>query len=260
MKDERGNRKGMIGALFFYILGAAAVFYCVMIWLMGFGTYFFLIWGVLGIFSIGFGLALHRRWFERLSRPLRRMGIVVIAAGLLLFCVVEGMILSRFGVEPEPGADYCIVLGAQWKANGPSEVLRRRLDKAVEYLRENPETRVIVAGGQGSDEIMAEADGMAVYLQEAGIAPERILVENRSRNTYENLAFSAEIPDSGLDKETCRVVVVTNNFHVFRAVKIAEKQGYRAEGLAAGSVAYMLPNNLLREFVGVLKDILVGNM
>lgn len=258
MKDGRGNRKGMIGALIFYILGAAAIFYCVLIWLLGFATYFFLIWGAMGIFSIGFGLALHRGWFERLSRPLRRMGIVVIAAGVLLFCVVEGMILSRFGAEPEPGADYCIVLGAQWKTSGPSEVLRRRLDKAVEYLEENPETRVIVTGGQGSDEIMAEADGMAAYLQEAGIAPERILVENKSRNTYENLAFSAKI--AGLDEETCRVVVVTNNFHVFRAVKIAEKQGYQAEGLAAGSAAYMLPNNLLREFVGVLKDILAGNM
>lgn len=258
MKDGRGNRKGMIGALIFYILGAAAIFYCVLISLLGFATYFFLIWGVLGIFSIGFGLSLHRKWFERFSRPLRRMGIVVIAAGVLLFCTVEGMVLSRFGAEPEPGADYCIVLGAQWKASGPSEVLRRRLDKAVEYLRENPETRVIVTGGQGSDEIMAEADGMAAYLQEAGIAPERILVENKSRNTYENLAFSAEL--AGLDEKTCRVVVVTNNFHVFRALKIAEKQGYQAEGLAASSVAYMLPNNLLREFVGVLKDILVGNM
>lgn len=258
MKDGRGNRKGMIGALIFYILGAAAIFYCVLISLLGFATYFFLIWGVLGIFSIGFGLALHRKWFERLSRPLRRMGIVVIAAGVLLFCIVEGMVLSRFGAKPEPGADYCIVLGAQWKRSGPSDVLRRRLDKAVEYLRENPETRVIVTGGQGSDEIMAEADGMAAYLQEAGIAPERILVENKSRNTYENLAFSAEI--ASLDEKTCRVVVVTNNFHVFRALKIAEKQGYQAEGLAASSVAYMLPNNLLREFVGVLKDILVGNM
>lgn len=258
MKDGRGNRKGTISAWIFYILGAAAIFYCVLIALLGFATYFFLIWGVMGIFSIGFGLALHRRWFERFSRPLRRMGIVVIAAGILLFCIVEGMILSRFGAEPEPGADYCIVLGAQWKTSGPSEVLRRRLDKAVEYLKENPETRVIVTGGQGSDEIMAEADGMAAYLQEAGIAQERILVENKSRNTYENLAFSAEI--AGLDKKTCRVVIVTNNFHVFRALKIAEKQGYQAEGLAASSAAYMFPNNLLREFVGVLKDILVGNM
>lgn len=101
---------------------------------------------------------------------------------------------------------------------------------------------------------------MAGYLQEAGIAPERILVENKSRNTHENLAFSAELPGLDLDKETCRVVVVTSNFHVFRAVGIAKKQGYQAEGLAADSVRYMLPNNLLREFVGVLKDVLVGNM
>ena len=53
---------------------------------------------------------------------------------------------------------------------------------------------------------------------------------------------------------------MTNNFHVFRAVKIARKQGYQAEGLAADSVLWMAPNNLLREFLGVLKDYAVGNM
>lgn len=249
-----------MGAVFFYVLGAVAIVYCALVALVGFGTRFFLVWGVLGVCSIAFGLALQRRWLEWLPRPLRLAGIGVAAAGVLVFCAVEALILSRFGAEPEPGADYCIVLGAQWKANGPSEALRRRLDKALEYLEENPGTRVVVTGGQGSDEIMAEADGMAGYLQEAGIAPERILVENKSRNTHENLAFSAELPGLDLDKETCRVVVVTSNFHVFRAVGIAKKQGYQAEGLAADSVRYMLPNNLLREFVGVLKDVLVGNM
>lgn len=242
--------------IFFYILGIGCILYCLMVASVGFGTLFFLIWGVAGVCSIIFGLALDLKWFRVLPRWLRLTGLGVIAAGVLVFCVVEGMILSDFRAEAEPGADYCIILGAQWKKNGPSEVLRRRLDKAVEYLKENPETIVIVSGGQGSNERIPEAEGMAGYLEDAGIERERILVENKSRNTCENLEFSGKL----IDKENSRVVIVTNNFHVFRALRIAKKQGYHAEGLAADSVEALLPNNLLREFVGVMKDTLMGNM
>ena len=127
------------------------------------------------------------------------------------------MICAQFFAVPPAGADYCIVLGAQWKSNGPSDVLRRRLDAAVEYLVENPETKVIVTGGQGQNEVLAEGVGMAGYLSDAGIENSRILIEDKATNTYENLVFSAEYLDEAKDT----VVLVTNNFHVFRAVKIA---------------------------------------
>ena len=131
------------------------------------------------------------------------------------------MILTQYHAEAEAGADYCIVLGAQMKSSGPSEVLRRRLDKAVEYLLANPGTMVIVSGGKGSNEPVSEAVGMYDYLIKAGIAPERILTEDQSGNTFENLLFSGEL----LDKENDSVVLVTKNFHMFRALGIARKQG-----------------------------------
>lgn len=246
-----------VGTFVFCALGMLCILYCIAIALNGFGTRFFLIWGAIGAFFLLIGIILSRRDFvDSLPKWFKVVVTAGFCAGLILFAAVEGLILSRFGGNAEPGADYLIVLGAQWKASGPSEVLRRRLDKAVEYLNENPNTLVIVSGGQGNDEIMTEAAGMRQYLIDAGIAGERILTEDRSTNTRENLAFSAELFDS----RNSRTVIVTNNFHVFRAVKIARKQGYQAEGLAAGSVVWMLPNNLLREFLGVLKDFLVGNM
>ena len=115
---------------------------------------------------------------------------------------------------------------------------------------------VIVTGGQGSNEHITEAEGMYGYLVEAGIGAERILQEDQATNTVENLVFSSAF----LDKETDKVVLVTNNFHMFRALSLARGQGYEnVEGLAAGSYPGMLPNNLLREFFGVGKDFLVGN-
>ncbi len=259
LKNRRRRTPGRtVGFWFFGILGIVCLLYCAAIASFGFGTWFFLIWALLGLVCLGICVILRsERLIERLPLWLKRSACVLFCAGMILFCSVEGMILTEYGARAEPGAAYCIVLGAQWKSTGPSEVLKRRLDAAVEYLKENPDTMVIVSGGQGSNEIMAEAVGMQGYLIEAGIEQERILVESASANTYENLVFSGRF----LDKASDRVVIVTNNFHVFRSLGIARKQGYaHAEGLAANSVLGMAPNNLLREFFGVIKDFLVGNL
>lgn len=242
----------------FIIIGILCILYCLGISIYGFGTYFFLIWDVIGLVCIGLGYLLKSEsMLSAIPLWLKRAFVVVACAGLLLFCIVEGMILSKFASQPPMGADYCVILGAQWKSTGPSEVLRRRLDAAVEYLSENPDTKVIVSGGQGANEDITEAAGMREYLLEAGIDAGRILVEDASTNTYENLVFSGNI----LDREQDSVVLVTNNFHVFRAMKIAQKQGYEyVYGLSASSVAGLLPNNMLREFVGVLKDFFMGNL
>ena len=158
---------------------------------------------------------------------------------------------------PPDGADYCLILGAQIRQNGPSIVLKRRLDIAIDYLKKNPDTKVIVSGGQGANEPMTEAQGMAEYLVEHGIKESRILKEDKSRNTSENLSFSSAY----LDKEQDEGVIVTNSFHVFRALHIAKKKGYqKVYGLAATSYLPTLPNNLLRECLGVWKDALVGNL
>ena len=247
-----------MGTVLFGILGVISILYCIGIAAAGFGTYFFLVWGLIGVLSLLLAALLaNRELVARLPVWLKIIAMVLFCLGLVLFGTVEGMILTQFHASPEPGADYVILLGAQWKPHGPSEVLRRRLDSAAKYLEQNPDTAVIVSGGQGSNEPISEAAGMRQYLVDIGIDEERILMEDRSTNTMENLVFSSNL----LDKQNDRVVIVTNNFHVFRAMQIARKQGYaKAVGLAASSVASFLPNNMLREFVGVLKDFLMGNM
>lgn len=245
-------------ALIFDLMGVLSLCYCVAILFCGFGTYFFLVWGVIGLFCLAVGWLVSRKSrVERIPIWIRRTSIVVFGLGLLIFFIIEGLILSEFHASAKDGAEYVIVLGAQWKENGPSEVLRRRLEKAIVYLEENPDTKVIVSGGQGTNEPVSEAAGMKKYLMNAGIAEERILAEEQSFNTEENLRYSSRF----LNKEEDSVVLVTNNFHMYRALRIAEKQGYsQVEGLAASSVAGFLPNNLLREFLSVLKNFAVGNL
>ena len=189
------------------------------------GTNFYFIWLFAGIALLVWGICMNRGIFiPHLPIWFRRACLVI----FVLFLAVEGCILSGFAAKGPQGLDYIIVLGAQMKAHGPSRVLKMRLDKAYEYLVENPDTIVIVSGGQGADEHVSEAQGMLDYLVEKGIAP---------------------------------VGIVTNNFHIFRATHIAQKCGYaQVYGIAAPSELLMQGNNMLREFMGVMKDFLVGNI
>lgn len=258
---ERRGPKMHISApsIIFLMLGAICLLYCIGILLFaGYGTRFFLVWGVIGacLAALGWLLA-HKEWVENIPGWLKLGTAVLAGLGLLVFLLVEGLILSRFGAEPPAGADYCIILGAQMRENGPSDVLRRRLDAAIVYLNANPETKAIVSGGQGANEPVTEARGMYEYLVSQGIDPSRILLEEASENTWGNLHYSSEL----LNQAENSVVIVTSNFHVFRALGIAQRMGYEnVSGLAADSYPGMLPNNMLREFFGVIKDSLTGNL
>lgn len=241
-----------------YIAAGLCLVYCAgVVFTKAAGTKFFLIWLVIaaGFALLGYGI--RHDIFRNLPAPVRIAAAVVTAAGLLWFGFAEGLILSRFWSDAQQGLPYIIVLGAQMKENGPSVALARRLDRAYAYLTENPDTVCVVSGGQGSNEPVSEAQGMYEYLVAKGIAPERILREERSQDTRQNLAFSrALIPEA----ET-KVGIVTSNFHVYRSVQLAKSQGFcMAQGLGATSGVYFLPNNMLREFFGIMKDWFFGNM
>ena len=135
-------------------------------------------------------------------------------------------------------------------------VLLEAEDAALAYLEENPETDCVVSGGQGFGEVRTEADAMAEYLVEHGLDEGRITKEERSSTTAENLRFSSALLEPGAE-----VGIVTNDFHLYRALRIAERNGLPgAHGLAAPSNPLYLPQAMLRECVAVVKDALFGNM
>ena len=242
-----------------FLVGIAFLIYFLCVaFFVGHGTNFYFIWLILAVVVMTFAILLKRGFFiSHFPLWIRRTFVILLCMGVMIFGIVEGFIISGFSMKGQPGADYVIVLGAQMKADGPSKALQYRLDEAIRYLNENPSSKVIVSGGQGSDEHISEAQGMYEYLVEKGIEKDRIIKEDKSVNTTQNLAFSAEY----LDRERDSVAVVTNNFHVFRAVKIAEKAGYQNVcGIAAKGEPFLQINNMMREFFGVVKDVLFGNM
>lgn len=234
-----------------------AYFLCIAFF-VGHGTNFYFIWLLAGVGVILFALLWKKGVFaEYVPLLLRKIFIAGFCFALIIFLVVEGCILSGFNEKGTPGADYVIVLGAQMKKSGPSKALQYRLDAAITYADENPDAKIIVSGGQGPDEHISEAQGMYDYLVKQGVDPGRIIKEDRSENTFQNLTFSAEY----LDKEKDSVAVVSNNFHIFRAMGIAKKAGYENVcGIAARGEPFLQFNNMMREFFGVVKDFFFGNM
>lgn len=176
---------------------------------------------------------------------------VLTLAGWGMFAGIESLILhtARKARDFSGEAAYVIILGAQVRGSQITKSLKQRLDRAYEYLTEHPEAIAIVSGGQGKDEAVTEAFAMAEYLKSRGIAEERILKEEQSATTWENLKFSSGLIGS-LEQKTA---VVTNDFHLYRALLIGRQIGYMdLNGIAAASHPVLKLNYLVREFAAVL--------
>ena len=145
--------------------------------------------------------------------------------------------------------DYVIVLGAKVKGTIPSLSLQNRIDEAARFLIEHEKTIVIVTGGQGADEDISEAKVMQQGLIAQGIDEERIILEGKSTSTYENIIFSKALIPSGLDTG----LLVTNDYHLYRASLIARQEGLDVTGLPAKTPGVTVVKSYLREYLAITK-------
>lgn len=185
---------------------------------------------------------------------------IIVGAGFLLFIIIEAIIVHGGNKRPPAGADYLIVLGAKVNGTHPSLILQKRIQTAAKYLQENPNTIVIASGGKGSDEAISEAQCISQELEALGIAAERILMEDQSVNTSENLNNSKQIIlERDTDAMQRKVVITTTDFHMYRSLHLAKKLGYQeAYGNSAPSVWWLIPTNYTREFFAVMKNVVLG--
>lgn len=216
------------------------------------GTLFYLIWFLISAFFIIIDLLIYFKVFEK-YKVFKKIFIWVCSIGICIFLVILSLIISKMNVKPVKNLDYIIVLGAQVKESDPSIVLRYRLDRAVSYLKENDNTLVIVSGGKGINEPATEASVMKEYLVNNGINENRIIIEDKSNTTKENLINSKKII-----RDNTSIGIVTNNFHMYRALLIGNKYKVNAVGIPSKSNSYYLPNNLLREVFAYIKFIILG--
>ncbi len=240
-------------------LTVLCLLYSVMVYMVGSGTFSFAIWLVgAAFFASCFFFAGDGRW-KRVPLLLRRTAYGVIAVLMVIFISCQAAILSHFFDKGKENLDYIIVLGAQMRENGPSVIYRYRLQKACEYLKENPDTKCIVSGGMGTNEVLSEGEGGAGYLISLGIPKDRIIVEKEAVDTSENIEKSLALiteDESGLE-----IGIVTNGFHVFRGVSIAKKiSDAEIYGIAAYQQPWYIPNNMVRECFGIIRDLITGKI
>lgn len=189
---------------------------------LGTGILFFLI-------SVSFNKA--AVFLSRFRRTPR--GKIIIAAVSLLMCLcigVGGLTFIRiltYSRKPANKTEYIIVLGCQVSGTRPGIHLSGRINKAYEYLKQNPGSKAILSGGQGSNENISEGRCMFNSLKEKGIDPSRLIVEDRSTSTIENFRNSVEDLRNN-NVEIHEITIITNDFHEYRASRIAERNGLTA--------------------------------
>lgn len=196
-----------------------------------------------------------------LSKYKKQICLLVFIGIMTVFSVYGGLSLiieqkNQDFIQGQP--DIMIILGCQVTDQGPSQTLRDRLDKALEYLAENPDMTIIVSGGQGSNEPTTEAYGMAQYLIESGVPESSIYQEGRSSNTFQNLAFSCDLmQEEGLSGD---ILIVSSGFHLARSSMLWERlQGDSDElSFLAAPVTYepYAKRNKIREPLAFIKSFL----
>lgn len=182
--------------------------------------------------------------------------LIVVAITLIIAASVISVLMIFSANSPPPANTTVIVLGCKVRGEKPSLMLNKRIMAAYEYLSENPEAMCIVSGGQGSDELISEAECMKRVLVENGISETRIIMENCSASTDENICYSLEkMKEHGLSGDA---VIVTSEFHQLRAKLIAEKYDLKTYSVSAQTAWYLLPTYWLREWFGVTYEFFFG--
>lgn len=178
---------------------------------------------------------------------------------LFLFIMLTAFMSARY--KPPYNKDYIIILGCGIRKDGGlTPLLKGRADSALnfekaQYERTGKHAKFIPSGGQGADEVISESEAMKRYLLETGVPEERILKEDKSVNTFQNILFSKRVieQDAG-SAENIKAAFATTNYHIFRGYVLSQKHGLDAQGISAKTKWYFYPNAFLREFVGLLVE------
>lgn len=212
----------------------------------GYAFYFF----IDGLFSMG------SEWQMRIYGTVESVYTTAFVYGeaMLLSSVLCGLIAAKR--TPSFDKTHILILGCSVGDDGkPLPLLRGRIDRALEFAAAQKEhggqqIKFVPSGGQGSDEVISEAESMKRYLISKGVDEAYILPEGSSTNTAENMRFSYKLIKA--DCESPRVAFSTSNYHVLRSGMISSAEGLDAEGVGARTKWYFWPNAFIREFVGLL--------
>lgn len=196
---------------------------------------------------------------KKLFRILTGVLTGLLCIGLILAVITGCFVANAAQGNPDVSCQYLIVLGAGVNGTQPSLILSERIQQAYTYLMEHPDVCCIVSGGQGPGEAISEAQCMFDRLTKMGISPDRILLEDQSTSTRENIRYSLDLIEQQFGSRPDTAAVVSNEFHLFRAGLFAQEQDLHMVGIPAQTTWVSLRiNYFLREIVAIWYYILLG--
>ena len=191
------------------------------------------------------------------SRIVISLSALLLALGLWFFFSFVALLVYSWFYRRLPRKrlfDYIIVHGAGLNGEEPTPLLRGRIDKALELWSAQGCSAILVpSGGQGSDEVISEAEAMSRYMLRLGVPREAILPEDQSTTTMENVIFAKKLLEA---RQTTpyRCAFVTSDYHVFRTALYASHVGLKGDGVGSRTASYYFPTAFIREFIAITKE------
>ncbi|TYR81734.1 YdcF family protein [Priestia megaterium] len=179
----------------------------------------------------------------------RKIVMLIFFVIVIYVCVISYFMYEAANQQAPRNADYVMVLGAKVNGTEMSLSLYERTVTALHYLEDNPDTKAILTGGQGNDEDITEAEAMYQFLTAKGVSSDRLIKEEQSTSTYENFLYTKQLVDI-TNKD---IVLISNDFHLFRASLIAKRQGFHVSPLAAKTPNAVKLQTYSREYAAILK-------
>ena len=177
--------------------------------------------------------------------------ISIIFISVLIILIILYLIFSYKNSTYNEFCKYVLVLGAKiLDKDTPCKILENRLKSAIEYLNMFKDSIVIVSGGKGNDEPVSESEVMMKYLIKHNISKKRIIIENSSYNTYQNLKETKELLGN-----TTEILIVTSGYHLLRSKILAKRVGFKNINLIGSEVSNSrILKNLIREIFAIIKS------
>ena len=220
-----------------------------------FGVFISLLFLIFFMFNRQVSSAAYNLWQHTAGKIIISAVVAFLISGFILAAVISAFMVKSALNKPD-SPKTAILLGCKVNGSTPSLMLKRRLDTAYAYLTENKDALIIVSGGKGENEDISEAECMNEYLVSKGISSSRIIMEDKSASTLENLEFSQKLLEEyGLGNE---VVIITDSFHQLRASMIAKNFDLKIWNISAHTPYYLLPTYWVREWFGVTWQFISG--
>jgi len=194
----------------------------------------------------------HYPWPRKMLHWLTGAVVLIIS----IFLVTQGLLLATSTSRKVPSDVMALVPGAGIVRKEPSFTLAGRLNAAAVFLKQYPETSVVLTGGHSDGQLASEAQVMAWYLERHGIDSERLILEEKASNTLENITYAVEIMREIEHQPVEAVLIITSDYHLLRSLMLARRFGLRAYGITAASPAPLYRQYAVREFFAIFKSMI----